>query len=111
MAAGKNSRKAKETQQVASEVSRIVLVGTYKGDQLTKWRGWYNYPISNNDKICADDAAKITELCIFFIRLWRFRSNADSRTATFISMLIGMGKYISQGLTFFVIDVEDQVRF
>lgn len=21
---------------------RIVLVGTYKGDQLTVWRGWYN---------------------------------------------------------------------
>ncbi len=21
---------------------RIVLVGTYKGEQLTKWRGWYN---------------------------------------------------------------------
>ena len=28
---------------------RIVLVGTYKGDQLTKWRGWYNYPISDGD--------------------------------------------------------------
>ena len=27
---------------------RIVLVGTYKGDPLTKWRGWYNYPISGN---------------------------------------------------------------
>lgn len=44
---------------------RIVLVGTYKGDQLTKWRGWYNYPISDNDKIGADDAAKITELWLF----------------------------------------------
>lgn len=21
---------------------RNVLVGTYKGEQLTKWRGWYN---------------------------------------------------------------------
>lgn len=28
---------------------RVVLVGTYKGDQLTKWRGWYNYPISDDD--------------------------------------------------------------
>ena len=28
---------------------RIVLVGTYKGDQLTKWRGWYNYPISDEE--------------------------------------------------------------
>lgn len=32
---------------------RIVLVGTYKGDQLTKWRRWYNYPISDDDKIGA----------------------------------------------------------
>ncbi|MBQ6472152.1 MAG: DNA cytosine methyltransferase [Victivallales bacterium] len=24
---------------------RIVLVGTYKGDQLEKWCGWYNYPM------------------------------------------------------------------
>ena len=44
---------------------RIVLVGTYKGDQLTKWRGWYNYPISDDDKIGAEDAAKITELWLF----------------------------------------------
>lgn len=45
--------------------NRIVLVGTYKGDQLTKWRGWYNYPISDDDKISADDAVKITELWLF----------------------------------------------
>ena len=31
---------------------RIVLVGTYKGDQLTKWRGWYNWPISDEDLKC-----------------------------------------------------------
>ena len=24
---------------------KVVPVGTYKGDQLTKWRGWYNYPL------------------------------------------------------------------
>ena len=28
---------------------RIVLVGTYRGDQLTQWPGWYNYPISDED--------------------------------------------------------------
>ena len=28
---------------------RIVLVGTYKGDQLTQWRGWYNYPVGNGE--------------------------------------------------------------
>ena len=43
----------------------IVLVGTYKGDQLTKWRGWYNYPISDKDKITAAEATKITELWLF----------------------------------------------
>ena len=32
-------------------------------------------------------------------------------TAVLISMLVGMGEYIPPGLTFFVIDVEDQVRF
>ncbi len=44
---------------------RIVLVGTYKGDQLTKWRGWYNYPISQEDKINPEDFAKINELWLF----------------------------------------------
>ncbi len=44
---------------------RIVLVGTYKGDQLTKWRGWYNYPISARDKISEADAAKVNELWLF----------------------------------------------
>ena len=51
---------------------RVVLVGTYKGDQLTAWRGWYNYPISNEDKITEADAAKITEL-------WLFKGTKDER--------------------------------
>ena len=38
--------------------AHTVLVGTYKGDQLTRWRGWYNYPISDDDKITEADAAK-----------------------------------------------------
>ena len=50
----------------------IILVGTYKGDQLTKWRGWYNYPISDKDKIAVADAAKITEL-------WLFKGTKDER--------------------------------
>lgn len=48
-----------------TEIGRIVLVGTYKGDQLTKWRGWYNYPISDKDKINPEDFAKINELWLF----------------------------------------------
>ena len=51
----------------------IVLVGTYKGDQLTKWRGWYNYPISDEDKIGAEDAAKVTEL-------WLFKGTKEQKT-------------------------------
>ena len=28
-----------------TEIGRVVLVGTYKDDQLAKWRGWYNWPL------------------------------------------------------------------
>ena len=48
--------------------SRIVLVGTYKGDQLKKWRGWYNYPISDMDKIGAEDAEHVVEYGGFYGR-------------------------------------------
>ena len=44
---------------------KCVLVGTYKGKQLTDWRGWYNYPIDAKDKITEADAAKIGELWLF----------------------------------------------
>ena len=44
---------------------RIVLVGTYKGKQLIDWRGWYNYPISDDDKITEAEAAEVTELWLF----------------------------------------------
>ena len=45
--------------------NRIVLVGTYKGDLLAKWRGWYNYPVSEADQIAEADAASIAELWLF----------------------------------------------
>ena len=45
----KSKRKADTASQVDKATERVVLVGTYKGDQLTKWRGWYNYPISDED--------------------------------------------------------------
>ncbi|MGN0854306.1 MAG: hypothetical protein ACI4R9_02160 [Kiritimatiellia bacterium] len=54
------------------DIARIVLVGTYKGDQLSAWRGWYNYPITDDDKIGADEAAKIAEL-------WLFKGVKDER--------------------------------
>ena len=40
MAEKLSKKKARE-----AATGRVVLVATYKGDQLTKWRGWYNYPI------------------------------------------------------------------
>lgn len=63
--AEKKAKKVQKHVSSAKETQRCVLVGTYKGDQLTKWRGWYNYPISDDDKISAEDAAKITELWLF----------------------------------------------
>ncbi len=60
-------------EKAADARPRIVLVGTYKGDQLAKWRGWYNYPISDGDKITEADAASITEL-------WLFKGAKDQKT-------------------------------
>ena len=68
----KNSRKTASRKADSSEERKIVLVGTYKGDQLTDWRGWYNYPISDDDKINEVDAAKIKEL-------WLFKDTKDER--------------------------------
>ena len=44
-------KKAKTGEQAIprADNGRVVLVGTYRGDQLTKWRGWYNYPVSEDD--------------------------------------------------------------
>ena len=64
----KNQRAAAKRE----DTPKFVLVGTYKGDQLTDWRGWYNYPISDDDKITEADAAKITEL-------WLFKGTKDER--------------------------------
>lgn len=76
---------------------RFVLVGTYKGDQLTKWRGWYNYPISDDDKITEADAASITEL-------WLFNGTKDQKTykAEFVGIktrqeLVGEYGYPAKG--------------
>ena len=52
---------------------RIVLVGTYKGDQLAKWRGWYNYPVSEADQIAEADATSIAER-------WLFKGTKEQKT-------------------------------
>ena len=51
----------------------IVLVGTYKGDQLTKWRGWYNYPVSEANQIAEADATSIAER-------WLFKGTKEQKT-------------------------------
>ena len=60
------------TSEIMVGKEHIVLLGTYKGNQLTDWLGWYNYPISDKDSVSEADAAKITEL-------WLFKSLKDER--------------------------------
>lgn len=73
------AKKKKATEDLAEQTAneakkkRFVLVGTYKGDQLTRWPGWYNYPISEKDDIGEANAAKINEL-------WLFKGTKDQRT-------------------------------
>lgn len=56
----------KESESViSSSAKKVVLIGTYKTGQLSKWKGWYNYPISAKDKISEVDAAKVNELWLF----------------------------------------------
>lgn len=44
---------------------KTVFVGTYKGDQLTRWSGWYAYPVSGTDTIVKEDCSQIGELWLF----------------------------------------------
>ena len=39
---------------------RVVLVGTYKGDQLEKWRGWYCWPLADADFSAAKNAKDVS---------------------------------------------------
>lgn len=72
-----------------TEGRRIVLIGTYKGDQLAKWRGWYNYPVSEADQIAEADAASIAER-------WLFKGTKEQKTykaevVGFIDLFAGIG--------------------
>ena len=68
----KKARKVAAKKVPAEAQKRVVLVGTYKGDQLTRWRGWYNYPISDED-LSRADFSLITEL-------WLFNGTKDQKT-------------------------------
>ena len=76
-------RKATPRKEAREEAAKVVLVGTYKGDQLARWRGWYNYPISGNEELgtgngtggpqsSAAEFSKINEL-------WLFNGTKDER--------------------------------
>lgn len=76
MSKKQNSLSTTETVKSSTDGSRLVLVGTYKGDQLTKWRGWYNYPVGKveckienrkcgRDELVASDYSRINELWLF----------------------------------------------
>ena len=43
----------------------MILIGTYWVGQFKKWKGYYNYPISDADKIDPKSYAKINELWLF----------------------------------------------
>ncbi len=72
-----------DTNENANETAqpRIILVGTYKGDQLSKWVGWYCYPITENDKDIEGYASKINEL-------WLFKGMTEQKT--FIAEFVGI---------------------
>ncbi len=56
-----------------NEKKTVVLVGTYKTNQLEKWPNYYNYPITDKDKIKEQDATLINEL-------WLFKGLAKQKT-------------------------------
>ena len=69
----KNGEKMNE--EVETSEPRIILIGTYKGDQLKNWAGWYCYPISDEDKDITKYAARINEL-------WLFKGKTEQKTFT-----------------------------
>ena len=46
-------------------VKKTVLVGTYKGDQLDVWPGYYNYPLTAKDRIDVESAKRVNEIWLF----------------------------------------------
>ena len=61
----KKAHKVSPKKKPEEQAKKTVLVGTYKGDQLEKWPGYYNYPISSKDKINVESAKKVNELWLF----------------------------------------------
>ncbi len=58
-------RKVEPKRELPAEQKKTVLVGTYKGDQLKRWPGFYNYPIYQNDKFDEQVVSAINEIWLF----------------------------------------------
>ena len=43
----------------------MILIGTYRVGQLEAWKGYYNYPISDADRLTPEAYVKIDELWLF----------------------------------------------
>lgn len=59
----------------------MILIGTYWVGQFKKWKGYYNYPISDADKIDPKSYAKINELWLF---------NGTKAQRTFVADFVGV---------------------
>ena len=59
----------------------MILIGTYWVGQFKKWKGYYNYPISDADKIDPKSYAKINELWLF---------NGTKAQRTFVAEFVGV---------------------
>ena len=64
---------------LSSTARRLVLIGTYKGNQIEDWPGYYNYPIRDDDIVDEESGKDINEI-------WLFKGNEEGRffTAQFI---------------------------
>lgn len=58
-------KKVAPKKAIKGALKKTVLVGTYRADQFEKWPGFYNYPISKNDKIDVESAKKVNEIWLF----------------------------------------------
>ena len=75
-----------ESEMPQKKEKRVVLVGTYKGNQLTCWRGWYNWPVSDvdfnaeaqrgRDGGCVSSRADFSAIN----ELWLFQGTKEQRT-------------------------------
>ena len=86
-----------------ADKGRVVLVGTYRGDQLMKWRGWYNYPVGvgngewgtgngraalRRGRECTGGSSSSTTDFSMVNELWLFKGTKDERRyrATFVGI-------------------------